>query len=120
MEICLNLGNNINLVLGGFLLVSLGVTILATGLIIYRIVWLARDAWGETSRYQFIIEVLLKSGALYAITLTVEAVLLVVQRSHPNNGALWKATNYWGGVLPPIVVRISLSVFFLIQFGDIN
>lgn len=104
MEISLNLGDNVDVVIGLFLLTSLGVTILATGLIIYRIVSLARDAWGEANKYYLTIEALLESGALYAITLTIEAVLLEVRRKYPNNGVLWQVANYWGGLLLPIAV----------------
>jgi hypothetical protein len=99
------------LVLGVFLLVSHGITVLSTGLIIYRIISLSRDTWGERNRYRFTIEILLESGALYAVTLLIDAVLVLFRWAHPDNGALWMGATYWSAVIPPIAVCDFLLLF---------
>ncbi|KAF5309164.1 hypothetical protein D9619_012706 [Psilocybe cf. subviscida] len=80
-----------------FLFISVGITICATSLIIYRIKHVTTD-----SRYSYIIEVLAQSGAMYSITLLITAAQLIARTNHPNDYALVQSTSYWGGIVTPI------------------
>lgn len=88
-----------------FFFLSIGITALATGLIIYRIADVSKRLPGETSRYQYVIEVLVESGVMYSITLLISGVLTAVRGDHFTRYTLVQASCYWGGILTPVTVN---------------
>ncbi|KAF5310048.1 hypothetical protein D9619_010483 [Psilocybe cf. subviscida] len=85
-----------------FFFLSVGITVLATGLIIYRIVDVFNRIPGERSRYQYVIEALVESGLMYSTTLLISGVLMVVRSDNFTNCTLVQASAYWGGILTPV------------------
>ena len=89
---------------------SLGITIFATAMIIFRIHQLSRDNVLGSDRYSFTIGVLAESGAMYAASLLVGSILLVVHgtvfTSAPGN------ISFWAGLTTPVAVRCSCILRF--------
>lgn len=98
----------VKLAVPAFYLTSLAITIVATALIIYRIVSVVKLSDGAESRYKLTIEALVESGGLYAASLLVISILYIargygtftVQNRMDTAGQIWQT-----GVLPPIAVR---------------
>ncbi|KAF5310050.1 hypothetical protein D9619_010481 [Psilocybe cf. subviscida] len=72
------------------------------GLIIYRVASVSNRMPGETSKYQYLIEVLAESGVMYCITLLIADILLVVRGNDFTRHAVVQAASYWGGVSTPV------------------
>lgn len=88
-----------------FYLLSLAVTILATGLIIYRILSVVKQSEGEGSKYSLTIEMLVESGVLYASSLAITSVLFIRSELQSTVG-VQEAGIFWQiAILPPITVR---------------
>lgn len=88
-----------------FYLLSLAVTILATGLIIYRILSVVKQSEGEGSKYSLTIEMLVESGVLYASSLAITSVLFIRSELQSTIG-VQEACVFWQiAILPPITVR---------------
>jgi hypothetical protein len=93
----------------GFYFVSLAVTMLATALIIYRIVSVVKESEGETSNYSLTIEVLIESGGMYAASLAITSILYIVE-NRPYTPEIRQlkldlAESFWQQILTPIAVR---------------
>lgn len=90
----------VNVLAGTLLFLSLGITVFSTTMIIYRIYHVSKG--NRSSKYSFTVEVLAESGAMYAVTVLVFCVLLVVHDNtfHPARGD----TLFWVGVITPVAV----------------
>ena len=91
-----------------FYFLSLAATILATTLIIIRIVSIVRHSKGGATRYAVAIEILVESGALYAATLMVTSILYIVQGDGHSVNQVRRsvAALFWQeGILPPVTVE---------------
>lgn len=86
---------------------SLGITVFATALIIYRIHHLSRDIDAASSKYNFTVQVLVESGALYAAALVVECVFLVLHNR--GIGPQGEGTIFWVGLATPMAVSVQYS-----------
>ena len=95
-----------------FFFISIGVTILATALITYRVVDVSRRSTGQTrSRYQYTIEILVESGIMYSSTLLIAGVLLAVRGNIDGpNYSITQAASYWGGILTPVTVSFCPQI----------
>jgi hypothetical protein len=93
-----------------FFFISAGITVLATALIIYRIIDVSQYSTGQAkSRYQYIIEILVESGIMYSTTLLISGVLLAVGGNIGSSNptiALTQAASYWGGIVTPVTVSV--------------
>lgn len=80
---------------------SVGVTALVSGLILYRILLVVQQCDVARSRYAFTFEVIIESGAIYSITLLMVAILPSI---NSDNMTLWRVhlVFYLGAV--PITV----------------
>ncbi|KAF5327208.1 hypothetical protein D9619_004561 [Psilocybe cf. subviscida] len=87
-----------------YFFISIGITVLATALIIYRVIDVSRRSTGQTKgRYQYTIEIAIESGAMYSITLLIAGVLLAVRgKMDGPNYSITQAASYWGGILTPV------------------
>ncbi|KAF8999954.1 hypothetical protein BDQ17DRAFT_1427437 [Cyathus striatus] len=81
-----------------FLIISLVITVLATSMIIYRIVTISREA-GTTRRYRYIIEILVESGFIYSTSLLVIVVCFFLRDVTPSAR---EASFYASSVLIPV------------------
>lgn len=89
---------------GPHMFISFGTTILATALIIYRIHHFSKGINGGLSRYNFTVEVLVESGALYAATQLVTGVLLVTRGTVFSAAPSWQEISFWIGLVTPMAV----------------
>lgn len=91
-----------NLVAATLSFQSLATTLLATAMIIYRLHHDPKSNVGGTGRYNFKIGILAESGAMYAATLLIACVLLVV------HGIIFNVapgdTSFWAGLITPVAV----------------
>jgi hypothetical protein len=85
-----------------FFFLSIGITVLATGLIMYRIADVSKRSRGEITKYQYAMEVLVESGVMYSVTLLISGVLLAVRGNDFTHYTLVQASSYWGGILTPV------------------
>ncbi|KAF5310055.1 hypothetical protein D9619_010484 [Psilocybe cf. subviscida] len=92
-----------------FFFLSMSITALATGLIIYRIADVSNRIPGARFRYQYIIEVLVESGLMYSTTLLISGVLLAARKNNFTKYTLVQASSYWGGILPPVTANDGLE-----------
>jgi hypothetical protein len=90
-----------------FFFLSIGITVLATGLIMYRIADVSKRSRGEITKYQYAMEVLVESGVMYSVTLLISGVLLAVRGNDFTHYTLVQASSYWGGILTPVTVNIA-------------
>ncbi|KAF5318507.1 hypothetical protein D9619_011043 [Psilocybe cf. subviscida] len=110
----------LKLAIPAFYLTSLAITIIATTLIVYRIVSVVRLSEGAESRYKLTLEALVESGGLYAASLLVISILYIargygsftVQDRMVAAGLIWQA-----GVLPPITGIAPTLIAFRIATG---
>ncbi|KAF8989614.1 hypothetical protein BDQ17DRAFT_1434323 [Cyathus striatus] len=79
-----------------FYIVSLVITVLATSMIIYRILTVSRDT-GTTRTYGYIIEILVESGIIYSTSLLVVVVCFYL----PDGNVSTEAYTYASSVLIP-------------------
>lgn len=86
---------------------SLGTTLFATALIIYRIRDLSRDidSTSSSGRYTFIIQALVESGALYEAALVVGCISLSI-KNHETTGPNGQGTIFWVSLATPMAVSI--------------
>ncbi|KAF5327377.1 hypothetical protein D9619_003893 [Psilocybe cf. subviscida] len=90
--------------------VSVGITAIASGLIIYRIIDVTKRSGGAGGRYTFTIEVIVESGALYLITLLIASVLLSeINTAIVYSDALLGAWMYFYRASIPITVGDAYS-----------
>jgi hypothetical protein len=96
-----------------FYFTSLAITLMATALIIYRIVSVVQQSDSESSRYKLTLEALLESGGLYAASLAALSFLYVAQGHGPITAQfrMHIAESFWQqGVIPPITVRAACII----------
>lgn len=93
---------------GTYYFISLGITILATSLIIFRIIRVTGNH-GEVKKYRYTMEILIESGALYSVTSLIVSVLLALDQGFKNIPRM-KATFYGQAIITPITVRQTLSL----------
>lgn len=96
------------------MLLSLGTTVLATSLIIYRIYIVSKDSGNGSDRYNFTMEVLAESGAMYAATLLVVCVFLITPGTTFN--AAPSNISFWVGVVTPMAVSLRCVTPELMDF----
>lgn len=103
-----------------FFFISIGVTVLATALITYRVIDVSRSSTGQTSsRYQYIVEILVESGVMYSSTLLIAGVLLAVRGNIDGpNYSITQAASYWGGILTPVTVSLFILFCKVIRAGS--
>lgn len=99
-----SLSSNTNLVVGVLMFLSLGTTILATALIIHRIHHLSQDIASVLDSYNFTMEIMIESGALYAAAQLVNCVLLTVHGTAFSAAPTWQGISFWIGIVTPIAV----------------
>lgn len=87
----------------------LGITVLTTGLIFYRVAHVSDRMPGQKSRYLYAIEVLVESGVRFSATLLIAGVLLVTCGNDITNYPLVQPASYWGGILTPVTININFS-----------
>jgi len=81
-----------------YLFLSMGITVVATGLIAYRVVTVSRGGV-YASEYNYVVEVLVESGVLYSTILFVSSVIQVI----PNASlGTFEAATYFTGILIPV------------------
>ncbi|KAJ6511194.1 hypothetical protein C8R45DRAFT_402594 [Mycena sanguinolenta] len=87
-------------------------TLLATVLIVFRIVWLTRDQSGTAfSGYRVIIEMVVESALLYSITLIIYIVLLFGPDTSNNDGYAQAVLIQMTGIAPTLIVaRVSFGL----------
>lgn len=111
LQLAIGFGHNIwELVPGTLMFLSLGTTVLATSLIIYRIHHLSKVNGTGSSRYSFTMEVLAESGAMYAGTLFIDCVLLITPGTVFNDSPV--RISFWVAVLTPMAVSTCLQPRF--------
>lgn len=99
------------IVVPGFYVISLSITVTATSLIIYRIASVVKQIEGNTTRYNLTLEVLIESGGLYAASLLLTLVLYIAGGDHDNPRPIGIVRSVWQyGILPPMIVR---SIFII-------
>ncbi|KAF5327291.1 hypothetical protein D9619_003918 [Psilocybe cf. subviscida] len=103
--ISIGISHILDLVPGTLMLLSLGTTVLATSLIIYRIYIVSKDSGNGSDRYNFTMEVLAESGAMYAATLLVVCVFLITPGTTFN--AAPSNISFWVGVVTPMAPSSS-------------
>lgn len=87
---------------------SVGITAIASGLIIYRIMNVTKQCGGVAGRYTYTIEVIVESGALYLITLLIASVLLSEANAESvYSESLVGSWMYFNRASIPITVRVS-------------
>lgn len=98
------LTQNDRLIIVTHMFLSLGTTILATALIIYRIRHFSKDIVGVSARYDYTVEVLVESGALYAVTLLADCILLVTRGTAFSATPERQGISFWVGIVTPVAV----------------
>ncbi|KAF8989593.1 hypothetical protein BDQ17DRAFT_1434351 [Cyathus striatus] len=88
----------INDIIPCFLILSLIITVVATAMIIYRILTVSRET-GTTRRYGYIIEIFVQSGIIYSISLLVTVVCFYLP---DGNVSAIEAYSYATSVLIPV------------------
>jgi hypothetical protein len=104
LELSIGLSRNANTIVAIWVFVSLGTTILATAMIIYRIRHFSKGIGSRSGKYNSTIEVLVESGALYAATQLVDCVLLVSRGTAFNAAPGGQLLTFWGGIATPVAV----------------
>ncbi|KAF5327873.1 hypothetical protein D9619_003925 [Psilocybe cf. subviscida] len=85
-----------------FNFISLGVTVLATTLIVYRICDVSRRSIDGGSAYRYTTEVVVESGALNSVMLLLTSILLIMCTGKPLVGPTIQAYCYCLGISIPI------------------
>ncbi|KAF7361065.1 hypothetical protein MSAN_01137400 [Mycena sanguinolenta] len=87
-------------------------TLLATVLIVFRILWLTRDQTGTAfSGYRAIIEMIVESALLYSVTLIIYIVLLFGPDTSNNDGYAQAVLIQMTGIAPTLIVaRVSFGL----------
>ncbi|KAF8175492.1 hypothetical protein K438DRAFT_1979716 [Mycena galopus ATCC 62051] len=87
-------------------------TLLATVLIVFRILWLTRDQAGTAfSGYRAVIEMVVESALLYSITLVIYIVLLFGPDTSNNDGYAQAVLIQMTGIAPTLIVaRVSFGL----------
>ncbi|KAJ7320720.1 hypothetical protein DFH08DRAFT_1034470 [Mycena albidolilacea] len=87
-------------------------TLLATVLIVFRILWLTRDPVGTAfSGYRAIVEMVVESALLYSITLIIYIVLLFGPDTSNNDGYAQAILIQMTGIAPTLIVaRVSFGL----------
>lgn len=100
-----------------YYLISSAITILATVLIILRILPVIKQSEEEVSRYTLIIKVVVESGVLYATSLIISSILYVVVKGEFSKGELsteevklGEVVLVWQQAIAPITVRGFSSI----------
>lgn len=90
-----------------FFYLSLFVTLLATILIILRIVAVVKQSESKLGGYRLTIELVIESGMLYAAALTVTSILIALSDSHwrHNRRQISMALSCWQQSLPAVAVQ---------------
>lgn len=86
---------------------SFTITVMASSLIIYRIITVSKLDGINASRYHHTIEMVAESGVLYAIPLLIVSCLRLVCRSDKHcqvNGSVHAAFSNWTSILIPLTV----------------
>lgn len=104
LQISIGFNHKGSLIVSTIMFMSLGTTILATALIIYRIHRFSKDGGSRSNRYNFTIKVLVESGALYAATLLVDCILLVSRGLPFSADPEREGISFWVGILTPVAV----------------
>lgn len=96
-----------------FYYVSLAITVLATVLIIIRIVWVVKQCESNLGSYRLTMEVVIESGLLYALVLAITSVL----NTGSSSPRFWGerpqvliASSYFQQILPPVTVQIQHTI----------
>lgn len=63
------------------------------------------------SSYQYTIEILVESGAMYTTTIVITAILLAIQGSGFDNLKVVQAASYFGALLTPMTVSLMRFSF---------
>jgi hypothetical protein len=98
LKLNLQIGPNHIPVICLFFFISMGITVLATSLIIFRILNVSR-AGGTAGRYGHVIEILVESGILYSTLLFITGVLQALTTAPLSVG---EAGTYFTAVLIPV------------------
>lgn len=88
--------------------VSVGITTVATALIVFRIFDVTKRCKGARGRFAHIVEVITESGALFSTTLLIATVLQYKSNSaFPFSDSLYNASLYFRRASIPITVRFQ-------------
>lgn len=98
-----------------YFFISVGITILATTLIIFRIIALTGRGGKAKRRYRYIIEVLIESGALYSCTSLIVSVLLALDKGFTNIPRM-KAMFYGLAIITPVTVRRKTWIICAVRY----
>ncbi|KAF5327930.1 hypothetical protein D9619_003874 [Psilocybe cf. subviscida] len=111
--------NRFPLTIPTYYFVSLAITVLATSIIILRITYVSRKSGVATSRYSYTMEVLFESGGLYAASLLITSILMIVSTNHItiSNGPVTQAKVYWEGVMTPMAGIAPTLIAFRVATG---
>ncbi|KAJ7207320.1 hypothetical protein C8J57DRAFT_767000 [Mycena rebaudengoi] len=88
-------------------------TLMATILIVFRILWLTRDQNGvrAVSSYRSVIEIVVESALLYSLTLIAYIVLLFYSDTSDNDGYAQAILIQMTGIAPTLIVaRVSFGL----------
>lgn len=84
--------------------VSFVSTIVATVLIVYKIIDVSKRGNNKLSRYEFAIKVLVESGMLYIAVIGICSILHILQIFDSTSTGLIQATQDFGAILVPVTV----------------
>lgn len=87
-----------------YMAVSFLSTIIATVLILYKIVDVSKQGNNQLSRYQYTIKILVKSGMLYIAVLVINTVFHILQIFGNTSPGVIQATQDFGAILVPVTV----------------
>ncbi|KAJ7222514.1 hypothetical protein GGX14DRAFT_428971 [Mycena pura] len=98
-----------------YIAMCLATTLLATTLIVFRIVWLTRAragaGTGALSAYRVVIEMVVESALLYAVTLIVYLALLFGPPTSNSDGYAQAILVHMTGIAPTLIVaRVSFGL----------
>lgn len=87
---------------------SLGITVTASVLIIYRVVTVSRQLNNNINPYHYTIKILVESGILYTANILICGLLLILQSSGIYNPGSIRATYDFNAILAPVTVSLSV------------
>ncbi|KAF8989613.1 hypothetical protein BDQ17DRAFT_1414347 [Cyathus striatus] len=88
--------------INSFYYITLGVTVIATSMVVYRIITVSGRA-GTVGRYRYAIEILVESGIIYSIPLLILGVIESLPNLTPSEiNLLWEVDTYVLAFLVPV------------------
>ncbi|KAF8989379.1 hypothetical protein BDQ17DRAFT_1414415 [Cyathus striatus] len=105
--------------INSFYYITLGVTVIATSMVVYRIITVSGRA-GTVGRYRYAIEILVESGIIYSIPLLILGVIESLPNLTPSEiNLLWEVDTYVLAFLVPVTWfrNASTSVEYLALYS---